>query len=143
MKFAYKKIPIFLALGGREIEFVYRPIIPIKITSKETSVRYEALIDSEADFCIFHSEVAEVLDISLEGGKKYSFGGMGASGLVGYKHPVMLVVGGVDFKTEVVFSPDIPQNAYGVLGQRGFFDHFRVRFVYAKKVVEIVEERRS
>ncbi len=48
MKFSYKKLS-----GG-----FLRPIIPIEIkTLQGGPVKYFALIDSGADFCIFHSEI--------------------------------------------------------------------------------------
>lgn len=143
MKFPYKKIPILLDPKTRRIGTTHRPIIPVEIAYKGESRRYEALIDSGADHCIFHAEIAELLNIRLEDGKKYVFGGIGGSGLVGYIHPATLTIGGHSFDTEVVFSFDISQSGYGILGQTGFFDHFRIRFIYAKKLVEVTREMRT
>jgi len=49
MKFIYKKY------GSR-----FRPVIPITLKNKEKTLKYEALVDSGADICFFHSEVGEL-----------------------------------------------------------------------------------
>ena len=75
MKFPYIKFslekpsPIF----GKAI---LKPIIPIKIKFKENSIKYNALIDSGADFCIFDAEVGEYLGIDIKSGKKEIVGGI-------------------------------------------------------------------
>ena len=38
---------------------VKRPIIPILIKSETKFIIYRALIDSGADYCIFHAEIGE------------------------------------------------------------------------------------
>lgn len=143
MKFAYKKIPIIGDLKARQVTFVYRPIIPVQIKYKDQKVSYEALIDSGADQCIFHSEIAELLGISWQEGKKCSFGGVSGKLLKGFISSVNLIVRGNEIKTKAVFSSEIPSWGYGILGQNDFFRFFRVRFVFQKKVVEITPERRE
>lgn len=144
MKFAYKKIPIFKDLKSRQVSFVYRPIIPVQIKYRDKEVGYEALIDSGADSCIFHSEIAEILDISWEKGKPCSFGGIGGKFLKGFiSSPIAISVGGHPIKTSVIFSEEIPSYGYGILGQEGFFRFFRIRFVFQKKTVQITPEPRK
>lgn len=58
MKFPYRKLP----LTERSAYFGFallRPIIPVTVKHGERAVDYLALIDSGADFNIFHAEIAE------------------------------------------------------------------------------------
>jgi len=141
MKFPYKKIPV-IDPKSQKADHVFRPIIPVTLSFRGKSVSYEVLIDSGADNCIFDSAIAGVLRMPLSEDREKYFGGIGGSGIRAYKQGVELSIGGVSFVTEVYFSSDLAKMGYGVLGQRGFFDHFRVRFVYSKKTVEITREQR-
>jgi len=60
MKFPYLK----LSLPQRSEFFestILKPIIPLKISVEGEELRYAALIDSGADFCIFDAEIGEYL----------------------------------------------------------------------------------
>lgn len=142
MKFPYKKIPV-IDPKLREVSYVFRPIIPVTLSFKGNSVSYEVLIDSGADECVFDTEIAKILRLPLSEDKEKSFGGIGGDEIKAYRQGIEMGIGGVSFVTEVYFSPDLSKVGYGILGQKGFFDHFRVRFVYSKKTVEITEERRG
>ena len=55
MQFLYKK---FKLADGTEL---FKPIIPIGLLFNGKLIRYEALIDSGADFNIFNAEIGELL----------------------------------------------------------------------------------
>lgn len=42
---------------------------------------------------------------------------------------------------KISISSEIPSFGYGVLGQSGFFKFFRIRFIFKKKVVQIIPEK--
>ena len=44
---------------------LYRPIIPITLKFNKVEFQYLALIDSGADFNIFHADIAKILKIDL------------------------------------------------------------------------------
>lgn len=140
MKFDYFKI----ALPRRSGFFghsILRPIIPIGIAINQKHLSYAALIDSGADLCIFDAELAEYLGIDVPSGRKEFFGGVqNASPSECYIHDITLTVGGWDFQTAVGFSYDIANDGYGILGQRGFFDLFSVKFDYQKEEVELKQK---
>lgn len=142
MKFPYKKIPI-VDPKVQEISHVFRPIIPVTLSFKGNSVGYEVLIDSGADECIFDTEIARILHLPLNEEKEKSFGGISGGEIKAYRQGIEMGVGGVSFVTEVYFSPNLSRMGYGILGQKGFFDHFRVRFIYTKRIVEVVREKKS
>ena len=59
MKFNYK----------RYSPSIVRPVIEIKLKSNSNILRYEVLVDSGADFCIFSSEAGEALGLNIKKGK--------------------------------------------------------------------------
>ncbi len=137
MKFSYLKFPL-----PRKYDFfgssVLKPVVPVRITCGDMSLQYNALIDSGADFSIFHSEIGEALGLNISGGLKVGFGGVQKDVLAGaYLHMVTLTVGEYKFKTMAAFSNDISKKSYGILGQRGFFDLFSVKFDYKKEEIEL------
>ncbi|MFA4880666.1 MAG: aspartyl protease family protein [Candidatus Doudnabacteria bacterium] len=127
MKFKYKKY-------GRGI---IRPIIPIEISYKSNSVPYEVLIDSGADFCIFDAEIGEVLGIDIYEGEEQKVGGITGVVQPYYIHPVKVKVGGWCYAIKVGFLPEIARLGYGVVGQKGFFNLFMVKFDYQKEEIEL------
>lgn len=141
MKFDYFKF--FLPqksgfFGG----FILKPIIPIRIFYKDNFAQYDALIDSGADFCIFHKGLGEAIGIDVESGLKVNFGGVQkADAATAYLHEIDLSVGGLKFKTTVAFSDDISEKSYGILGQKGFFELFSVKFEYSKERIEITPKK--
>jgi predicted aspartyl protease len=142
MKFRYVKIP----LQERSDYFgssILKPVIPVTLSVHGgKSTMYAALIDSGADFSIFHAEVAEYLGIDVRSGRKEMFGSIQErGGSESFLHPITLNIGGWDYKTTVGFSYDIAQWGYGVLGQRGFFDVFVVTFDLLKEEIKLKERK--
>lgn len=142
MKFDYFKfiLPQRSEFFGSSI---LKPIIPIRIALAESSLQYDALIDSGADFSIFHEEIGRALGIDIEAGRRLHFGGVQkAEAAVAYLHEINLIVGGWNYKTIAGFSNDISEKSYGILGQRGFFDIFVVKFDLGKEEIELSPRQR-
>jgi hypothetical protein len=142
MKFKYFKFPI-----SKRSDFfghsLLKPIIPIKISAGTSTLRYMALIDSGADFCIFDAEIGEALGLNVRSGLKENFGGIQERGssLV-FIHNVIINVGGWDHTIKAGFSYDIAKWGYGILGQKGFFDIFIVVFDLLKEEIELKERKK-
>lgn len=111
---------------------VKKPLIPIQLRLNGKVVSSLALIDSGADFNIFHSDLAPILGIDLSKLKTTQFGGIkkGVPDSTAYIAALEVGVNGDFFDCPVLFSADISPNGYGVVGQLGFFDHFRITFDY-------------
>lgn len=129
MKFAYKKY------SGS----VLRPVIPIKLKNKNFEIGYEVLVDSGADICIFNAEIGKEIGIEIEKGIPREIFGVGGKASVYYLHKVMIEVGGWPYEIEAGFMHDVVGKImrYGLVGQKGFFDIFTVKFDYKKKEIEI------
>ena len=118
-----------------------KPIIPIGLLFNGKLIRYEALIDSGADFNIFNAEIGELLGIDIRSGKKVKFSGIAGEPFEVYLHNLTIEVGGWHYKIVVGFSYGISPYGFGILGQKGFFDLFRVKFIFSKGIIEITPER--
>lgn len=137
MKFHYHK----LLLPRRSDYFgtsLSKPIIPIKISVGEIEIKYAALIDSGADFCIFDAEIGEYLGLDIKNGRREEFGGIQErGGATAFLHNIVLNIGGTEYKTTIGFSYDIARHGFGILGQKGFFDIFIVKFDLLKEEIEL------
>ena len=117
---------------------VLRPVIPIQIIYKETIVFYEVLIDSGADSNIFSSDIADIFGIDITKGDRGEVAGITGETRTLYFHYLDLRVGGKLLKNvRVGFLKEMGQYAYGVAGQRGFFDIFTVKFDLIKNEIEL------
>ena len=119
MKFFYKRFGLFL-----------RPVIEIRVKNKDTSLRYEVLVDSGADLCLFDAALGEAIGLEIEKGKPKEVMGVGGKFSLYYLHRVTIEVGGWPYEIEVGFMPSVGGRTapYGIVGQKGFFDKFVVTF---------------
>ncbi|MDP3741092.1 MAG: aspartyl protease family protein [bacterium] len=141
MKFDYSKItlPERSDFFG---SFILKAIIPVRIAASDHSLQYNALVDSGADFSISHREIGQALGLDVESGDKLTFGGVQkADAATAYLHQITLVVGGWKYTTTVGFSDEIAEDSYGILGQKGFFDIFVVKFDLVKESIELKERK--
>lgn len=116
---------------------IIRPVIPVEIQSGMTIVTYEVLIDSGADDCIFDSQIADILGLNITDGIKRSVFGITGQEEDYYIHKITLRVGGHPYNIMAGFKkmPDFMR--YGIVGQRGFFENFIVKFDYQKERIEV------
>ncbi|PIR80176.1 MAG: hypothetical protein COU25_01410 [Candidatus Levybacteria bacterium CG10_big_fil_rev_8_21_14_0_10_35_13] len=116
-----------------------RPVIQIDFDSPNGGFGYFALIDSGADYCIFHASIGEQLGLDIKTGQKLIFYGISGEPQEAFFHNISFKIGGNIHKCGVGFSYDMEKLAYGILGQYGFFDKWRIRFEYDKENVELKE----
>lgn len=133
MKFKYRRLNLKDPFSSKS--YILRPVIPISLKGTNKVIRYEALIDTGADFCIFPLGIAKTLNVNLNKDKSLIFSGIDGEPIIGFIADVNLGFGKIYVLTKVVFAETA--NVVGVLGQRGFFDHFDVRLSYQKQSIEI------
>lgn len=127
-KFSYAKTGIW-----------YRPIIPVILKFNRVEFKYLALLDSGADFNIFHGDIAKILKIDLgkmKNSMKFSGIKQGAEGM-GHFASIDVGINGQFKNVPVVFSNDISENGYGILGQQGFFNNYKIVFSYKNREIKI------
>jgi hypothetical protein len=128
VKFRYKKYS----------QGIIRPVIPIEIIYGNIELPYEVLVDSGADRNIFDAQTARILGLDLESGAVEKVSGIAGQEEKYYGHHMDLRIGGHLFKNvEVGFLERIGTFGYGVVGQKGFFDLFAVKFDLRKEEVEL------
>jgi len=115
-----------------------RPIIPITLKNGKKIINYLALVDSGADFNVFHKEIAELLGVNLKNLPETEFSGIkkNANAIAKYT-AIEIGINGYFFSVPVLFSDSISASGYGIVGQQGFFDKFKVRFDYKKGDIEL------
>jgi hypothetical protein len=118
---------------------VSRPVIPIKVKNKNFEIGYHVLVDSGADICLFHAEIAEAVGIDVVKGKKNEVFGVGGKASIYYLHKVKIEIGGWEYEIEAGFLPSIGGRniPYGIVGQKGFFEYFKVMFDKTTDEIEI------
>lgn len=126
MKFKYKRY------GPDTI----RPVVPIEVCFNSLSVPYEVLIDSGADVCIFDSDIADILGINILKGIRGEVSGVTGVPEYYYVHKVTIIINGMKYKTDIGFMK-LRNQAFGIVGQKGFFDKFIVKFDLQKEEIEI------
>lgn len=119
-----------------------RPVIPVTILYKNVHVDYEVLVDSGSDRCFFDSEIGEDIGITRGNSEIREVFGVGGRMSIYHSHKVTMKIGKQSFETEVGFMPNLGGNivSYGIVGQKGFFDRFIIKFDYSKEEVEIIEK---
>lgn len=116
---------------------ILRPVIPIILKAENKFVLYSVLIDSGADYCIFDIEIAKSFEIRLQS-KKISLKGIAREKVTGFLGKVELNINGTSYDISAIFAP-IGEFSYGILGQKGFFDHFDVKLSYQRKIIELTK----
>jgi len=143
MDFKYRKFPVDPNNNPfTSKKHALRPVIQITFENGQNSFGYFVLIDSGADYCIFHAKIGELLGLDIKQGKPLTFYGTSGEPQKAYFHGITFKVGGNEHTCEVGFSYDMEKLAYGILGQHGFFNKWVVKFEYSKENIELKEIRR-
>jgi Aspartyl protease len=125
-------------LLGKHIK---RPVIKIHLISGGESVPCAAIIDSGADVSIFPADLGEQLGIDVRSGEHgFSAGMNDVNFSETFLHRVTLKIGELRYPTIVGFSYAPTRRNYGILGQKGFFDLFAIRFDLSKGEIELETE---
>ena len=108
--------------------WIHRPLIHVAVSlrGEDNMVRIPALIDSGTDGTVLDAAIAQSLGIDPARCQKVRLGGIGSA--QGFLSNVQLTVPDLDvtMNIPVVFAHHLPFDA--LLGQRHFFEAFRVRF---------------
>lgn len=143
MKFRYTQYPTRDETVYPYKNSVFYPTISLTLInpkSKKVFPNYIVLIDSGASCCVFHAGIGEALGLDIKSGGQVPFQRAVAGGGKLYFHKIILGLEGNKMKSEVGFTYDLV-SPFGLLGQEGFFDKFRVCFDFIKKEFEINPKR--
>lgn len=134
LKFRYNKFPARPSEAFPQ-DFVLQPTLDVVLINLKARRRISchALVDSGADFCIFHGLFGEAIGLDVRAGKTQPFRGITSGVAKAYVHEVVLEISGVGGKIPIGFSYDLTTPFRGLLGQRGFFELFKVSFNLPRK----------
>lgn len=136
MKFKYRQVVVDSSEAFPKRKYILRPIIPVSLIYNDRRLRFEALIDSGADYTIFPGGLGRMLGLNVESGKKDSIVGVSGDTITIYFHKITIEVGGLPFKIFAGFADGMNQS-HGILGQSGFFDNLKVEFDLTEKEVKL------
>lgn len=127
----YHRLPVsppYPAFKGEAEEWY--PMLFVRLSRKHAkgSLRFSAMLDTGSSFCLFRSDIGRSIGIDVSAGTRQTIGGVvpGASAEV-YFHRVNLhVEANWIVEINAGFIEGFQWGA--LLGRRGFFDQFDVRF---------------
>jgi hypothetical protein len=117
----------------------HRPLAFATVTaSSGESARCLVMPDSGADACLFPLSLALLLKLDVLKLPKSLTGGVGSNANITYYDTITIDLGnGIAFSAYTGFTQGMDQMGLGLLGQDGFFEHFRVEFLLSQKTFTI------
>ncbi len=106
MRIAYKAFPVLPHPAFPAENFIWRPVLNVALSYEHAQTqRFEALVDSGADRCLFHASIGAALGMEVRAGIEMPFGGVigGATGKI-YYHKVGLLAAGEWIEMTAGFS---------------------------------------
>lgn len=137
MKFSYIEIPSRHPTVSR----TRRPYLPIRLIHANSFQDLWCLVDSGADVCLLPASIGRLIGIDIENGRRGEIGGVGDQPITVYYHPIRMIVSslsGVDLEAAFTDSKGVRT---GILGQAGFFDHYRITFERYRNTLDVSERR--
>lgn len=98
------------------------------------------LVDSGATETLLPRRIGERLGIDIESGERVEFEGVGGAA-IGYRHKVMLRLAGERNEYEIACAFSELPNMGGLLGERGFFENYKITFEKYKNVFSVTKKK--
>lgn len=114
-----------------------RVILNYKKTHKVTPVPITALIDSGADVCFCSDMIGTWLGIQFNKIKEEEFTAANRSTFKAKSEIVILSAYGKSYPCKFYFTDSLPAHTSIILGQVGFFDHFKISFDYKQSEITV------
>ena len=107
-----------------------RPVVPVKLDFGAKMWSVYCILDSGADQCMLPSFIVGILGLNLQTARVSMFQGAGSVNQVSLFFDNMgVTINGIPrYVSTVAFSAALNQCGFGLLGQNGFFDRFKVEF---------------
>jgi hypothetical protein len=140
MKFEYRKEPTF---WDTSTPWILRPIIDVQLSYQKENLQVGAIIDSGADCSVFSAVAARALGIDLQQGEHRQFFGVSEVPIDVYFHPIQFSIAGHKKAVEMEVGFTESSRVVGILGQRDFFEQYKVTFERYRECIEITPAKRN
>ena len=144
----YKKIHI-PSRGDFPAQVKYSPIVATVLENKTSRLEFsfDSIIDSGADYCVFPSQLGELIGLNVELGKRLPTYGVGGQEILHF-HQIKVVViiqtEAWEFKCFAGFSKKMNYKGVGLLGRQGFFNLFsKIEFLENQRELILTTEKDS
>ena len=121
---------------------MYMPRVNVFVKNRKNDIElpFLALIDSGASDTLLHSQIGEELGIDTSSGEYIELQGVGGV-VAGYRHKIGLRLAGEKQvrQIECVFAS--LQGVDALLGERGFFENYRVVFELYKNTFSVTARK--
>jgi hypothetical protein len=139
MKLAYQKQADF---NEPPSKWKSRPVIWVQLFHENRGVAALALIDSGADCSVFHTSLAQALGIDYTKGRRTDGVGVSTTPIDLYFHPVQVKVRGDDTVIDMEAAFTESERVGAILGQRDFFEHYKITFERYKERIELTPAKK-
>ena len=120
---------------------VLRPVVSVTICDPDSGKEFDcqALVDSGAEISVFGYEVAEALGIDINQKTEREHFGIGGLQVECVTHTIQFQLAGWSHsaKARFMLKKDDRKLPYGILGQTGFFQYFKISFDRHREEFEI------
>lgn len=113
-------------------------ILNYKKTHKITTIPISALIDSGADVCFCNETIGVWLGIRFNKIKEGIFTTANRTTFKAKPEIITLNAYNKSYEYKFFFTDTLPQHTPIILGQLGFFDHFKIAFDYRENQIELL-----
>jgi len=111
------------------------PIVPVRIKGNEW-VTFGGYVDSGASYSVFRSDIAKILGIEKEDGKKEYVTVGDGSLITVYLHNLEVEFAEKRFEATIAFSKQLGIG-FNIIGRKSFFEEFKFCFDDKNRVLEV------
>ena len=118
-------------------ELIRLPLIPVRLTCNKQHLDLYALIDSGAEVSAFNASIAKTLNIEIKQGSFLTLSGFVGGDTDSYLRQVHMSIQGLPEIDILAAFTEVDAPSMPILGQRGFFDNYQIRFHRYRDQIEI------
>lgn len=96
-----------------------------------------SLVDSGSDVCFCKKDIGIWLGVNFKNKESLSFTTANKTTFRAFREIVYINFNKKMYECPVYFSDELPRETPIILGQKGFFDHFKITFDLKNKEIEI------
>lgn len=117
--------------------FQGRPHLPLILEYGNSQERFLPLLDSGADFSIFHRSALGILGLDWDHGAQRHYDNADGSSFLAREFVLSVEVGGIRFPARISFADDPSLRVRPLLGRTDIFEKFRIVFCEQEQYVEL------